>query len=244
MSDRNRLTLRCFPALARLFASAMIVLAFASGALANEADKKPAPSETEALFLDRLMQAESGGRLNAKNPRSSALGPFQFIESTFYEVVTQHLPDVAVDKSYTEIQQLRTDLAVSRSAALAYTRQNAVFLNKRGIKPEAGYLRLAFLLGASGAADVIAAKPDTLLSELLSGSALAANPFMKSMSAKQLIERAKREAAGLKPLPIVAQNLAASAHPKIRVRCNLKRASCRKWLALAKKRLARKERAD
>ena len=27
-------------------------------------------------FLDRLMAAESGGRLDAKNPRSTALGPF------------------------------------------------------------------------------------------------------------------------------------------------------------------------
>ncbi|MBX2804807.1 MAG: hypothetical protein KTR19_02450 [Hyphomicrobiales bacterium] len=238
MSYRNDTRAGHSPAIITLIISAAVLLA-SFAAMANEPAKHLAPSETETRFLDRLMKAESGGRLNAKNPRSSALGPFQFIESTFYEVVTRHLPKVAEDKSYVEIQKLRTDLAVSRSAALAYTRQNAAFLDKRGIKPEAGFLRLAFLVGPHGAAKVISAEPDTLLSELLSSSALAANPFMKNMNAKQLINRAKREADGLKPLPVVALNPASASHPKIKVRCNLKLASCRKWLFLAKKRLAR-----
>lgn len=200
------------------------------------------PSQSEALFLDRLMMAESGGRLNAKNPKSSALGPFQFIESTFYDVVRRYLPDVAANKSFAEIQLLRTNLKIARNAALAYTRENAAFLNERGIKPEAGHLRLAFLVGPAGARTVISAKPDTPLSKLLSANAIAANPFMAAMTAEDLIDRAKREAAGLKPLPIVVQGKrkTARAHPQINVRCNLKRPSCRKWLFLAKKRLARK----
>jgi hypothetical protein len=225
----------------KLAALVILVMSWSPGAMANESSKGLAPSETEAVFLDRLMKAESGGRLTAKNPRSSALGPFQFIESTFYDVVTRYLPEVAEDKSYAEIQLLRTDLEVSRSAALAYTRQNAAFLNERGIAPEAGFLRLAFLVGASGAEAVISAKPETPVSDLLSAAALTANPFMKNMSAEQLVERANREAAGLKPLPIVALRQAAVAHPAIKVRCNLKRASCRKWFSLAKKRLARKQ---
>jgi hypothetical protein len=35
-------------------------------------------------FLDRLMHAESAGRDSAANPRSTALGPFQFIKSTLH----------------------------------------------------------------------------------------------------------------------------------------------------------------
>jgi hypothetical protein len=240
MPDRNPVAIIAFRTIARLAALAILVSSCSLGAIANERSRDLAPSETEAVFLDRLMKAESGGKLNAKNPRSSALGPFQFIESTFYDVVTRYLPEVAEDKSYAEIQLLRTDLEVSRSAALAYTRQNAAFLNERGIAPEAGFLRLAFLVGPSGAEAVISAKPETPVSDLLSAAALTANPFMKTMSAEQLIERANREAAGLKPLPIVALK-SAVAHPKINVRCNLKRASCRKWLSLAKKRLARKQ---
>lgn len=240
MPDRNPVAILAFRTIVRLAVLGILVFLYSSGAKANEDSSNLAPTETEAVFLDRLMKAESGGKLNAKNPRSSALGPFQFIESTFYEMVTRYLPDVAGDKSYAEIQLLRTDLEVSRSAALAYTRQNAAFLNERGITPEAGFLRLAFLVGPSGAEAVISAKPETPVSDLLSAAALSANPFMKAMSAEQLIERAKREAAGLKPLPIVALRKAA-AHPKINVRCNLKLPSCRKWLFLAKKQLARKQ---
>jgi hypothetical protein len=202
----------------------------------SDADK---PTPTETLFLDRLMKAESGGKLNAKNPLSSALGPFQFIESTFYDVVTRHFPELAADKSYAEVLRLRADLETSRNAALAYTRENAVYLSQRGIAAEPGLLRLAFLLGPSGAEAVIAAKPETPVSTLLSKAALTANPFLDGMSAGDLVARAKREAAGLKSLPVVAGAKADTA-PKIRVRCNLKLTSCRKWYALAEKRLLRK----
>lgn len=223
-----------------VFLSVALNLSYTIPACANETGTDLKVSENEALFLDRLMMAESGGRLDAKNPRSSALGPFQFIESTFFDVVTRYFPALAEDKSYAEVLQLRVNLEVARNAALAYTRENAAFLNERGIKPEAGFLRLAFLLGPSGAESVISAKPETPVTELLSSATIAANPFLAGMSAKQLIARAKREADGLKPLSVLALNKAAAARSKIKVRCNLRRASCRKWLALAKRRLARK----
>lgn len=206
----------------------------------EEAAAKIEATKDEALFLDRLMMAESGGRLNAKNPRSSALGPFQFIRSTFHDVIMRHFPDLAAEKTDAEIQQLRVDLEVSRQAALIYTRENAVYLNDRGVKPEPGHLRLAFLLGPKGASDVIAAKPETPLADLLSNAALSANPFMQDMTAEELIERSKREAAGLKALPLHKLRKTARKHPEIDVRCNLKLASCKKWLALAKKRLSNK----
>jgi hypothetical protein len=233
-------------ALNRLSRLILVIATLHLGALAAHADvesptaKLIKPNKDEALFLDRLMQAESGGRLDAKNPRSSALGPFQFIQSTFHHIVMRYLPELAEGKTYPEIQQLRTDLEASRLAALIYTRENAAYLNERGVAPEPGFLRLAFLLGPNGAAKVIAAEPKTPVSDLLSSAAVDANPFMRNMSAEQLIDRAKREAAGLNPLPLVALAKAKSAHPKINVRCNLRLASCRKWLALAKKRLARK----
>ncbi len=202
--------------------------------------KTLAPTESETLFLERLMVVESGGKLLAKNPRSSAFGPYQFIESTFFDLVTRHFPELAEDKSYAEIQQLRADLDVARNAALVYTRENAAFLSDRGIAPEPGYLRLAFLLGPSGAIAVISAKPETPVSDLVGKAALDANPFLADMSAEALIERAKREAAGLKPLPVTASGDVAAARPAIKVRCNLGLASCRKWLALAKRRQAHK----
>lgn len=194
----------------------------------------------EALFLDRLMIAESGGRLDAKNPRSSALGPFQFIQSTFHDVVSRHFPELAEGRSYAELQQLRTDLDVARKAALLYTRENAAFLNARGVSPEPGFLRLAFLLGPSGAVAIVGAEADTPVSKVLTASALEANPFLQSMTAEQLIARAKREADGLKPLKVLATAKNVAAPAQIKVRCELSLPSCRKWLTLAKRRAARK----
>lgn len=219
---------------------AMLLLWPGPGAAEDDKPKPPEPTESETLFLERLMMAESGGKLDAKNPRSSALGPFQFIESTFYDLVTRHFPELLEEKTYAQIQQLRMHLETARNAALAYTRENAAYLNERGITPEPAHLRLAFLLGPGGAETVISAKPETPVSELLSKSVLAANPFLGGMSAEQLVDRAKREAAGLGPLPVIATAKAATAEPKIKVRCNMERASCRKWFALAKRRLARK----
>jgi hypothetical protein len=185
------------------------------------------PTPDEVLFLDRLMMAESGGRLDAKNPRSSALGPFQFIHSTFHDVMSRHFPELTATKSYAELQQLRTDLDISRKAALIYTRENAAFLASRGLNPEPEFLRLAFLL--------------VPVADLLTASAVEANPFMRSMTAEQLIARAKREADGLKPLKVLAvAKPGAAAQPQIKVRCDLDRPSCRKWLALAKRRASRR----
>jgi hypothetical protein len=198
------------------------------------------PTESEAVFLDRLMIAESGGREDAKNPRSTALGPYQFIASTFLDLVGRHFAAAMDGKSDAEILELRTDTKTARDAALVYTRENAGFLQERGVEASGANLRLAFLVGPTGAARVISAEPKTPVTQLLSASALEANPFMNGMTAGQLLERAASEAAGLR-LVTVPQGRAKQAKTAgIRVRCDLDRASCRKWLALANKRVARR----
>ena len=211
--------------------------------IAEEVTIADAATTAEQLFLDRLMAAESGGRQFAKNPASSALGPFQFISSTFLDVILRYFPQVTEGKSNAEILALRVDPKVARDAALAYTRANAAFLQGRGVATHPAHLRLAFLVGPSGALNVIAAEPETPVSSLLGNAALEANPFLGGMTAKQLIERAEREAAGLDPLPaLAAPQKQRSAEAQIRIRCSLARASCRRWVQLAKSRAARKVR--
>jgi hypothetical protein len=195
----------------------------------------PQPTDSEKIFLDRLMIAESGGRDDAKNPRSSALGPYQFLGSTFLDVMGRYFPALIDGKSDAEVLQLRTDQAISRDAALVYTRENAAYLVDRGLEANAAHLRLAFLVGASGAQRVIAAAGETPVAQLLSAAALEANPFMRGMTAAELLQRAATEASGVQLVTIPE----TSRRPKfagIRVRCSLARASCRKWVALAMKR--------
>jgi hypothetical protein len=234
MRGRGRLIFVCF---AYLVSPAIVCLA-------EDGDTKLTPTESETLFLDRLMRAESAGRQYARNRASSALGPFQFLETTFLDVVRRNLPALASGKTDVEILALRTDFQVSRDVALIYTRENAVALAAKGKETTAGNLRLAFFAGANGALRVLEAEPDALVSNLLSGAAIAANPFLRHMTASQLLARASREAEGLGAAAVATGALPKSsgASSKIAVRCNLGLASCRHWLAMAEKRLAVKAR--
>ena len=191
-------------------------------------------------FLDRLMLAESGGDILARNPRSSALGPFQFIRSTFLEVSRRNFPEEIGEFSKAEILRLRTDLDFSRRVARAYSRQNAALLRRQGLAANATNLRLAFFAGAAGAARVINAKPDTPVSSLLAAEALRANPFLYRMTAQALMRKSAREAGDLGLLELHPdERKSRGGIATIKLRCNLGRPSCRKWLFLRKKRLKR-----
>jgi hypothetical protein len=221
-----------------------VCLAFLFGpaiaCLAEDSDTKLIPTEAETLFLDRLMRAESAGRQFAKNRASSALGPFQFLGTTFLDVVRRNFPVLASGKTDADILALRTDFQVSRDVALIYTRENAGALTAKGKETTAANLRLAFFAGVNGALRVLEAEPDALVSNLLSQAAIAANPFLRSMTASQLLARASREAEGQGDAAVATGALPkpSGASAKVAVRCNLGLASCRHWLALAEKRVA------
>jgi len=208
--------------------------------LAEDGDTKLTPTETETLFLDRLMRAESGGRQYAKNRASSALGPFQFLGTTFLDVVRRNFPALASGKTDADLLALRTDFQVSRDVALIYTRENASAIAAKGKETTAANLRLAFFAGPNGALRVLEAEPDALVSNLLSQGAIVANPFLRNMTASQLLARASREAEGLGDAAVAMGALPKSsgASSKVAVHCNLGLASCRHWLALAEKRVA------
>jgi hypothetical protein len=152
-----------------------------------------APDAAFDTFLNRLMRAESNGISHAKNPRSSALGPFQFINSTFLAVMRQHFADEVARLSEREILALRTRHDVARRAAKAFSKDNMAYLMERGITPTFGHLRLAFLLGPEGAARVLKAPPERSVAQVLDGGVISANPFMRRMSAADLIARATRD---------------------------------------------------
>lgn len=189
-------------------------------------------------FLDRLMMAESGGRLDAKNPRSSALGPYQFISSTFLSVARRYFADEVKDLSSAKILRLRTDKTFARRAAAAYTREIAAHLAAEGLQTTYGNLRLAYLLGPSGAEAILKAKPKMRVASLLGPGVVRANPFLAGYTAEDLIARCSREIS-IDPSRVLATTGRPKARqrPRIRVRCNLSRPSCRRWLALKKRKL-------
>ncbi len=144
-------------------------------------------------YLRKLMMAESGGKTTAKNPLSSALGHFQFINSTFLEVVDKHFSDEVEGLSRGQILALRTDADFSRRAAIAFNNDNAAFLEARGIRPTFAHMRLSHLLGAPGAAQALRRHPDTHLTKVFSSAVIRANPFMRRLTVAGLVQRAERE---------------------------------------------------
>jgi hypothetical protein len=210
----------------------------------NAAKAQAAPEMTLETFLDRLMMAESGGRINARNPRSTAVGPYQFIASTWLQIARKSFASETSELKPHEILELRTDLSFARRAAKIYTEENAAYLVAQGAVATFGNLRLAFLVGPGGAARVLKAKPDAPVTELLGPTVIGANPFMSRLTAADLIGRASRDVASGSEtaalIPDAGAVAAASgrkkkARPRIDVQCSLSLPSCRRWLALAER---------
>ena len=224
-----------------LAAAGLLICALAAEAASPKKEPEPpalagqkvsgAPAASFSAFLDRLMRAESDGRDFLTNARSTALGPFQFVEDTFLYVTRRHFADEVAKLTEDEILALRTNRAFSRRAAAAYCKESAAFLGEQGFEPTFADLRLAYLVGPYGAVRVMRAPPKTPVSTLLAPAALRANPFMGGMTAADLIARAardvSRDGAGR-----YAPTRRAGKGPQIRVRCNRKLPSCRRWIAL------------
>lgn len=229
-------------------------------------------------FLDRLMLAESGGRDNAKNPRSTALGAFQFLETTFLDVARRHFAAEVAALTSAQILALRTDRAFARRAAEAFTQDNIAHLAGAGIPATFASLRLAYLVGPAGTLRLFRAEATSPVIGILGAPVVQANPFMAGMTVRDLLawsERnisgsgtpllasappgsamaaaASRDAAPPLPkrgntatpsLPIVPVKADATPakppRPAVKAQCNIALASCRKWVALAEGRVARR----
>lgn len=212
------------------------------------------PDAVFETFLDRLMLVESGGRDTAANPRSTALGPFQFIKSTFLDLVRRHFAAETDALTEDEVLDLRTHRRFARRAAALYSRENFASLAAHGLVPTFGHLRLAFLVGPAAAVRLIKATPDTPAAEVLGAAAIKANPFMTSLSASGLIARAERDISEdrrrlvtpappprervvpKQPRPRVPGSWAPGWVPydpdAVSVRCNRRLASCRRWISM------------
>ena len=210
---------------------------------ANAAAANAPPALTLETYLDRLMMAESGGRDAARNPRSSAVGPFQFIRETFLDVVRRHFSEETTSLSTMAVLALREDRTFARRAAEAYSKDNAAHLAREGLPTSFTNLRLAYLTGPSGAVRVLRAPPKTKVSSLLSSAAISANPFMARMTAGELIAKCARDLEvdpdNMAGIAADSSPAAPSDRPKIVIKCNLERPSCRRWVALREAQLKR-----
>lgn len=128
-------------------------------------------------FVDQMRQVESGGNNNAKNPLSSATGPFQFTNGTWNGLMQQH-PELGLTADG------RTDPQQSEAAAKQLASDNIAYLLSKGVQnPTDGQAYLAHFAGAPTAANLIQASPNTPVSSIMSPQQIAANPFLRGMTA-------------------------------------------------------------
>lgn len=162
-----------------------------------------AAGDRNGVDFDYLLQTairESSLNPTAKAGTSSATGLFQFLSSTWMQVMKQEGPrlgysqyadqiqsdgkggyDVADPTARAAILKLREDPQVSSDLAAAYTKTNGDYLRaKFGRMPSAGELYIAHFLGAQGAEKMFNAG-------LQDPDQIAANLFPKQAAANKSI---------------------------------------------------------
>lgn len=123
--------------------------------------------------LNRIMAIESRGRLKAKAPSSSALGPFQFLSGTWLNVVKKHRSDLMQGRSQQQVLALRVDPTVSIELGARFTEDNAEGIG-HGFTD--GDLYLAHFLGLGAARKFFRAAPGASAEALAGAAAVKANP--------------------------------------------------------------------
>ncbi len=194
-------------------------------------------SDRTGVNFDLLVQTarrESALNANARAATSSATGLFQFIDSTWLDMVRRHggahglgryaqaLQSGSVDAAArADILALRTDPELSACMAGELTRENAQTLGAAlGRAPSAGELYAAHVLGSGGAARLIQAAqqgaPDA--AALFPREAQANRPIFyasgQPCSAQAVLDRLNLDASATVSNAGAAQSGQPRTHPR------------------------------
>ena len=147
-------------------------------------------------LVNRIIQVESAGKTDARNPRSTATGLGQFIDRTWLRMMRTYRPDLTAQMSDAELLDLRTEPRIAREMVTNLAREGAAFLRARGHAITAGRLYLAHFLGMQGAHAALTAEPDTDLLSLFGAGVISANPFLKGRDAGYVVQWAEAKMSG------------------------------------------------
>lgn len=148
-------------------------------------------------LTDKIHGVESGHVANAKNPKSSATGAGQFIESTWLSMLSKHRPDLVQGKSRSQLLELRKDPALSRQMTEAYNIENADGLRKAGLPVTEGTTYLAYFAGLGGAKSLLRADRNASAESILGKDAADRNgSIIRGKTAGQVIDWANKQMGG------------------------------------------------
>jgi hypothetical protein len=109
--------------------------------------------------IDSIILAESSGCANAKNERSTALGPGQFLNQTWLELIRAYRPDLA-RVGEAEVLELRRDRQLAREMTIRFAERNRSFLQARGVPVTPGSVYLSHFAGPAGAVALLTASDE------------------------------------------------------------------------------------
>ena len=126
-------------------------------------------------LVDKIVGVESGGRNDAKNPNSSALGQGQFINATWLAMVRKHKPGWAEGLTIPQILGKRKEQDASRWVIKAYAKENAPKLQGAGVGVDEASLYLAHMFDGPVAVKLYKAKPNAEIKDIVGAAAFKAN---------------------------------------------------------------------
>ncbi|MDR6954889.1 hypothetical protein J2X65_004265 [Ancylobacter sp. 3268] len=144
----------------------------------------------------KITGVESSFDPTAQNPLSSAFGGGQFIDSTWLATVRTHRPELYQGRTPQQVLALRADPALSLEMTNAYAKDNAEFLTNAGVPARDGTVYLAHFAGPAGGVQIFKADPSTPIERVLPPDKIAANPFLRGMTAGQVVAWADQKMAG------------------------------------------------
>ena len=159
-----------------------------------------------SALVERIIAVESNGDPNAKNSRSSAVGPAQFLDETWLDLVRAYRPDLARGRSTRETLDLRREPKLAREITMRFIERNIAILTQRGLPVTAGTVYLAHFAGGVGAVAILSA-PDNSDAALVIANAdstgrtkrerlIKANPFLGHFTVADLKAWADRKMRG------------------------------------------------
>jgi len=175
----------------------------AKGAATSATEDKPQGTENRISenFIDKTVGVESGGRADAKNPNSTALGQGQFIKGTWLQLVEKHKPVWADGWDEHDILEQRKKPEAARWGIRMYAEENIAALESAGVEVNDSSLYLSPMLDGPVAAKLSKAVPDTPVKDIVSERALRANKaLMNGKKVKDLIAWAERKMGSRGPV--------------------------------------------
>ena len=125
---------------------------------------------------------------SGKNPRSSASGAGQFLDSTWQDFAAAN-PDLFKGMSPAQVMAAKSDPGLGAKAITWLAQRNAPLLVSAGAPATGQSLGLAHYIGPGPAASVMAAPDNTPVRGFVSPEAVKANPELATMTAGQLKQR-------------------------------------------------------